>query len=86
MELLKDNPRELSRCYQIGSMLKETPEEQLELLDKALELDANNVDALRGRALIYLITQKPMKPSRTFSDWPKWTPPTCRPSRRSPSS
>ncbi|MCA9105655.1 MAG: tetratricopeptide repeat protein [Planctomycetales bacterium] len=58
MELLKDNPRELSRCYQIGSMLKETPEEQLELLDKALELDANNVDALRGRALIYLITQK----------------------------
>lgn len=57
-ELLANNPRELSRCHLIAASLAETPEAKLTELNKALELDDTNVDALRARALLHLIGER----------------------------
>ncbi|KLU05841.1 TPR repeat protein [Rhodopirellula islandica] len=50
IELLQDDPKELSTAYLLRAMTQDKTEDQLADLSKAIELDPSNADAVRQRA------------------------------------
>ncbi|MBI1249631.1 tetratricopeptide repeat protein [bacterium] len=54
VELLKGTGEPLSQALVVSLVFTKTPEEQIEVLTKAIEANPNNADAYRLRGLIYL--------------------------------
>ena len=57
-ELLKGSGEQLSKVLVVSLIFAETPDQQIEILTKAIEANPNNADAYRLRGVIYLEQEK----------------------------
>lgn len=53
-KLLKDDPKQLAKAYILKGQLVDDHEKKLEAFDQAAKADPDSIDAVQGRALLYL--------------------------------